>query len=313
MKKDTGIRIILNGYFRSGTTFLWRYLNNSLKNDFICFYEPLHPELAKLVSLSLKGERFNFLHKDFLWEEYTQLNERILNKLFINHPNITNDGISNEFVLKLYLDIFDNLNKKVLLQPNRLHFFFDFLSQNYNCKIIHIVRHPLDVFSSMQKMYDDNPHRGIKRLIIKILKPYGALYLTNFEIEKNYLWIKRHYGINSNNFSIRFFNPFDIFGKFVVVWTISNYYAMKSLERNKGHLIVYEKLIQDTTSTLKDLCNYLEIPYNSDLSIKENNSFKFEKNEIQRLLKKVKSYGIEKEFNYILQKINTGYNIKYLK
>src|SRR3989338_6694756 len=290
-----GIKIIVNGYFRSGTTLTWKSIKTLLPN-YYCFYEPLHPKIAALIKMAGKERSKDLLHGEFLWEDYLQLSEGELDKILNNHPNLSSEGITNEASLLCYLDQYDQLNKSVLLQPNRMHFFLTTASKKYDAKIIHVIRHPLDVLESMKTTYLKD-----SSIIFRLIKRLGFIWgfqkMNSFELDKNYKWILKHKGYPSQeSFFFHFFRELDYFGKFVEVWTISNYYAMRSLEQNKGLLLIYERLTENPDKELKEVCKYLDIEYKNKNNVKKNNSFKFKKKNTSRFLEKVKEYGIEKEF-----------------
>lgn len=295
-----GIKIIVNGYFRSGTTFIWKSLKNQLPN-YLCFYEPLHPNLAMHIQEFKKKQKKDNLHNELLWEDYLNIPEEDLNAILINNPNLTKFGITGEQAINEYLQIFNKLKKPVLLQPNRMHFFLR--NAPADTKVVHIIRHPIDVLRSMEKAYLKSEY-----ISLRILKRLGNIYffqkLNAFDIDKEYKWINQHIGYPpKEDFLFRKIRELDYFGKFVVVWTISNYYAIKSLNSNNGYLLIYEKLISDKEEFTR-LCKFLDLEIRKIPFIHEPSSLKFTKFSIKRFKAKIIEYNLEKEFEYIDNELN---------
>ena len=299
------IKIVVNGYFRSGTTFIWKYLKESLR-DYACFYEPLNPELALYIKKEKHTKRKDRMHNEYLMQEYLSLDEGTLNRLLLNHPSTNKSGIYNEEALKAYLDIFHNLPCNVLLQPNRLHFFLDLFFNEYKAKVIHIIRHPLDVYLSMQKAYSYNYNSSITKSILKKMLKVFAIQ-NKYDVDKDYKWIAKHTGYpyaSLESWNIKYLNRFDYFSKFVVVWVVSNYYAIKTIEKNGGLLVAYEEayeeLLQNPEEVLfKQLSVYLNTDLKSASAIKNNNYFKFSGRDFKKFQNIISQYKLEKEFEYI--------------
>jgi len=199
-----------------------------------------------------------------------------------------------------------------MLQANRMHFFLD-VAKDYNAKVIHIIRHPLDVFASMERVYEEDKKSKLRSTLKKMGKVYGFQKLNSFDLDKEFKWINKHIGYPtySESFVEKYFKEHDYFGKFVVVWTISNYYALKNVEKNNGFWISYEEAVEKPERTFKKISKYLEIQYKESPKIKKKNSFKFRKKDLEKLKRKVKEYGIEEEFNYVINKVKER-GINYL-
>ena len=285
-----GIKIVVNGYFRSGTTFLWGFLKDSLK-EHSCYYEPLHPDLSNAIRRETYEKKENKIHKSYLWQEYIKLDKEKINEILRNNPNVNLNGIKNDEEVLNYFNIFDKLKNKTLLQPNRLHFHLDLISKKYNPKIIHVIRHPLDVYLSMNKMYYNVCDNSGQKILKWILKSIIFQRASGFNLNKEYNWIIKYTGyplIKHNNWITKYFNWRDNFGKFLVIWTISNYYAIKAVEN-------------------------IKVNYNTPV-IKKGNYYKFNPKQIKKVLKSIKKYQIEKEFNYIIKKLDKeGINYISLK
>ena len=317
------IKIVVNGYYRSGTTLVWSILKKSLSNDYICFFEPLQEEIAVSIQREKKEKKKDALLKNFLWQEYLSLGEENLHKLLRNHPNVSEYGIFNELSLKCYFDIINKLSKPILLQPNRLHFFLDFFKSEYNPKIVHVIRNPLDVYLSIRDVdktvFINNGRKNKLKYyfgrLIRRIYPSIRIRLGDFEVEKEYNWIVRHIGLpysKENSWRIKFLHKPSFFEKVVIIWVISNYYAIKSLNRFGGYLLVYEELLSSSNKVYKDLEENLFIKIKKRPHLLSNNSFKFSKRDITQLKKVVSRYNLEEYFQFILQEVRKR-NIDYLE
>lgn len=305
------IKLIVNGYFRSGTTLLWDITRKLLK-DHVCFYEPLHHELAQLINSEKLLNEKNKLHQIYLFKEYSKIDDFTLRRLLFNHPNYSKFGILNERVLFDYLNIYNDMNFNVALQPNRLSLYLDIVLKKYKPKSIHIIRHPLDVYTSIKKAYYTKDNK-FEYLLKVILRPF--LGKESADINKTYKWSLDHLGkpVNFNKSKLSYYiNYFDIFGEFVVVWTLSNYYAIKAIEENNGLLLIYENLIKNSERELANISKYLGVKKNKiDIEFIKDNSYKFDSKMKKLFEKKIKKYKLEGEFNYIKYKVEE-YGIEYL-
>jgi hypothetical protein len=295
---------------------LWQFLKGSLPKDYVCLYEPLQLKISTAIQREKNEKTKDPLIKEFLWQEYINLGEYELLRVLRNHPSSTNDGIMNEKALESYFDRIDKLYPNILLQPNRLHFFLDLFKQRYNSKIIHIIRNPLDVYLSIinvdRTIYENTGKQNkIKYYFSKTIKtiyPQIRSKLGEFEVDKDLLWIKRHIGLpylQEYSWRLKFFSFQSYFEKMIIVWILTNYYAIKTINQEKGYLLVYEELITKPNKVTKDLEKYLEIKINTPPNVKKGNYNKFEKNMIQKMMKVVTKNKLEKEFQFILDEVRT--------
>ena len=103
------IKILINGYYRSGTTMLFHQVNNALPVDSVGFYEPCYPLLG-LVVRNEDSTKIQNLHGSTLWKSYQNLAEDVFEDLLRNHPNPDKKGIQN-----LHTDFAYKTNLKLLL------------------------------------------------------------------------------------------------------------------------------------------------------------------------------------------------------
>jgi len=278
------------------------YLMSQLPGH-VCFDECLHPNLAYFIR---NEQRVN--EKSIL-QEYLNFGVDFLNKVLLNHPNFTQNGIYNERAFVDFFDVFNELPNSVLIKENRAHFFLNVFFERYQAKVIHLIRHPLDVFFSIKEIYFFDPSL-LKRSIRWLIKP--LIIGDFFEVFKDYHWIKNHTGCPYDNWKIKYLRKNKFIDEFLVVWTISNYYALKSIEKNRGLLIVYEELLNKPKKIQKQLSDYLKIEFLEAPEVKKDNCFKFRKSMIEKVSRIVSLYKIDKEFDYVIQKIKEGSGIDYL-
>jgi len=312
------IKLIINGYHRSGTTFLWRYFKKALK-DYTIFFEPLKHELAHEIREEEIKKLKDPLQSIFLWPEYNNLNELQRYKILRNHPSTNKFGIYNENAIINYLDKFNEISGKIALQTNRLQFFLDVPKKRYNAKTIHIIRQPLDVFESMLVAYNKEPKRALdygknpskSRYIIRTIgKKVLPLERSMFEIDKDYKWILGHLG-RPHNYKETLKSKYmqKIFHKFVLVWTISNYFAIKQIKKNKGYLVIYEDLIKNPKKVKDEIEKSQNLSLSEYPEVKKSNYNKFDPKKLIKLTKVVNELGIKEEFDFIIKEVKKkGFN-----
>ena len=291
------IKFVVNGYFRSGTTFIWKSLKDTLP-EYLGLYEPLHPKLAKYIQNARMHHTKDPLHNEFLWDDYLAIDKKKMNVILLKHPNMTFHGIQSKKKLQDYLDEINTLKQDVFLQPNRMHFFLELPKQRYNAKIVHVIRDPIDVFQSMRSAYYKNTPLWLFP-IKQITEIYNLQKKNAFQIHQDFHWILNHKKY-PHKLSIlkKTKMEYDLFGKFVFVWVLSNYFAIKSLEKNKGYLLIYEKFTQNPKKEFLKLCRFLEIECKTYPKVKSKEKVQDKKLK-KRFLKKIREYNLQKEYDYI--------------
>lgn len=291
------IKFIVNGYFRSGTTFIWKSLKDTLPR-YLGLYEPLHPKLAEHIQKARIDHTKDPLHNEFLWDDYLAIEKEKMNSILLKHPNMTFFGIQSKEKLQDYLDEINTIKQDVFLQPNRMHFFLDLPKQRYNAKIVHVIRNPIDVFQSMRSAYYKNTPFWLFP-IKKITENYNLQKKNAFQVHQDLHWIIKHQKKSSPpNILKRIKLEYDLFGKFVFVWVISNYSAIRSIENNKGYLLVYEKLTQNPRKEFLKLCQFLQIECKTYPKVQSKEKATYKKLQ-KKFSNKIKEYNLQKEYEYI--------------
>ena len=224
-------------------------------------------------------------------------------KLFPSLGNGELSVLSAYLEIKNYLKIIHQIPQKVFLQLNRLHFHLDLIFENYTNKVIHIIRHPLDVWLSIERAYDiinlDRPF--FIKFARTILKPLRMK--SQFEIEKNYNWIlyKIGYPVNySRSAKVKYMNKFNAFEKFIVVWTISNYIALQTLVKYNGLIIPYERILIEPDWVRNVISEFIGIHLKEPPNVKKGNYHKFDSKLQKKMLQIVDKYEIQEEFQFCL-------------
>ncbi|MFK7779650.1 MAG: sulfotransferase domain-containing protein [Candidatus Gracilibacteria bacterium] len=284
------LKLIVNGYFRSGTSIVWKILKDS-NNDYTVFYEPCHEALFDLVSdYEKSSNKKNTLHGMDIWEEYTK-NPDFFNKLRFIHPNILKPVPVNYSKIKNYVNAFNELDENTILQTNRWHLFLDFLGKDFDCEIIHIIRNPIDVYNSIiNKAFEKNQY--IKKIIYK--NRSFNINIWYQELSKFYPELYQNRLYNSK-YNLLF--PFEMF---IVVWVLTNYYAL--LKLNKRNIIIYEKLLYSPDEYKKKI-EKLGFKFEYKKILKENKKEieKWEQIENNKEIKHiVKKFCLQDKYDFIV-------------
>jgi hypothetical protein len=291
------IKILINGYYRSGTTMLFHQVNRCLPSNFVAFYEPCYPLLG-LVVRNEDSNKVSNIHGSALWKSYQLLEEQDFSKLLRNHPNSKKQGISNDKALIEYLDIYNGFKKDSFLQSNRYHLFLSVIKKEYSPALLHIIRDPNSVFDSIKKAYTGNA-TGAKKIIknIRLITGPGDFFGNKTEF-KYFIQKTGKPKVIYQNWKLKYFTTPSFYERIIVNWTLSNYYALKSIEQNGDKLIVYENMIAQPDAVFSEISNLLgflvakpfelkNLNYNPDLSKKA------------KLKKTIRKFQLENEFEYI--------------
>lgn len=259
------IRAVVNGYFRSGTTWLWHGIREGLPGH-VAFYEPLHPMLPLLVAREGRSSAPDPLHGERLWGEYRALPEARRRALFTNHPNLDAPGVPSAEAARRYFDLFHEMEADVVLQPNRAAFLLDLLHERYGARLVHVIRHPVSVWRSLRAAAAASPRwerRAAKRLLRPVLLP------SQFDLRRDALWIRRRLGLPAawlDRWSVRARLAWSALDMFALVWTVANRNAIAAVERAQGLLLVYEELAEAPEAVQPRLESALGGPLRSPLA-----------------------------------------------
>ena len=295
------IKILINGYYRSGTTMLFHQVNNALPANSVGFYEPCYPLLG-LVVRNEDSSKIRNLHGSTLWKSYQDLPEQIFDDVLRNHPNPDKKGIQNDQALIEYLNIYHNMSSDSFLQTNRYHLFLSVIKNEFEPITIHVIRHPLNVFASIKKAYSGNA-TGIKALVkkIKLLFDAGDFFGNKSE----FAYLLQRTGKPSSiyqNWNLKYIFKPTFFERIIVNWTISNYAALKAIEKNGNKLVVYEELVSKPSEVFAELSETLGFIVSAPDKIK-NTKEEISKEASIKLLHTLRKFNLESEFEYIKSQV----------
>ena len=269
------IKLIFNGYYRSGTTMMYKILKNS-NHGIDCFYEPLHPSLFREITKNVATS----LHKFYPWDTYnTPCFNSVKETYKFYHGKLKNTGddiIPLDFKeIKRLFDIFHNLKNDVILQPNRCHFVLKDIAQTYNCKLIHIIRNPVNTWISQTITPPVKNRIWLKRkyqLMNNILGKHGKRYfLTNY-LPRNKNIGKFFFGdANYKLVAEKFNRPVsekNQLNKMLTNWTYFNYHAFTQVNSANGMIVFYEDIVLDPKQWLQKMSEFSNVNFDQSF-IKE--------------------------------------------
>ena len=125
-----------------------------------------------------------------------------------------------------------------------------------------------------------------------------------FGIKNEFNWILKRVGKPETYYQnplIRLKFKMSLFEKFVVVWTVSNYQALKSVDQCNGFILVYEDFLKNPEKVTGRLSNYLGVKIKNNQCVNKTKLQSFKN--IKHFKKVAKKFGLEKELNYILKTV----------
>lgn len=221
--------VVINGYFRSGTSILWRQLEADNPERKV-LYEPCHNDLFRALHRARQG-LVNDLHRFSTWTTYLGLPERELERLRWSHPNLDGRILPADFpALSWYID---NLRavfgEDAVLQTNRWHFFLGDIAVR-GAEVLHVIRNPFSVYASISSNGDGRKRRHPLEKLRSLLNPADRFYGWRMRQE-----IGRRYGHRSHGWQR--LQPFDTF---VYCWVLSNHAALSAL--GSSRVFCYEEI-----------------------------------------------------------------------
>jgi len=236
-----GIRGVINGYYRTGTSIVWWILQQS-NPETIILYEPhsigLHNEFK---TLNPKADTVNPLHGMPIYKPYFMVSEEVRRKFLETakpKPVYTKDDFEDAIRT---VEMFNNIDKRVVVQSNQLHPILHEFAKYFDCNYIHIVRDPAGVLYS----YTGSPSK-LKRRIQRLLVTHAPNYMISkwmnhgktgkFELKYMMEVAKKLGYINSGG---------DLLEKFVRMYVNYNYHVLENLDRKRGTIVKFEDLVRN--------------------------------------------------------------------
>tara|TARA_R110001583_G_scaffold34238_3_gene115158 strand:+ start:2846 stop:3733 length:888 start_codon:yes stop_codon:yes gene_type:complete len=292
------LKLIVNGYFRSGTTAVWEALRKSNCNS-VVFYEPCHEKLPLI--LDVVSDEEDILHGKKLWNEYFEngIFSSVIRKV---HPNLGVVYPSESRKVLDYIDIYNELESNVILQTNRWHEYLYDIHKEYGAVVVHLIRNPVDIYASFEESLFKN-RNGFSKIKSYILR--YVFFEDVFYVNETFYFLKRRtakgelkYRGFKRKICLIFHSRFE---KFMYAWILYNYQAFVDCKRIGGHVAIYEELGQGK------LTNYFNlIGYDFDeVLLKPKRVVFITDDEVCRLSVVADKIGLLSEFKYILKEINS--------
>lgn len=298
------LKFILNGNFRSGTTMLWKIMRDS-NPDMCVFCEPLHNEL--FLSIYREQELKQYGHGYPTTSEYVKQGDDFLKCLRQSHPTIGNDVYTFKVdeVIK-YLKVFDSMDKHVILQPNRMHFILSAIARSFDCKVAHIIRHPLDVFLSV--MFSSPKLKRVRNLFG--FNPYELRLFRNqnpFFLAEQCDFISNYFGLLPARMALlkKYLHPKRYYlQRFILSWTVTNWYAVTEIDASDGMVIRYEDVVISNDS-LRNLSTFAGIKINfSKVKLHSKSIGKYSNRDLELCFVLADKMRIGDKFRYLAQRFN---------
>ena len=222
------LQVVLNGYFRSGTTILWHLLRLS-QPDKLHLHEPFHPKL--LWHLNNDIGKDDPMHMIPLWDDYVKLDGHTL-KTIIEVAQTLDGSPVTWLEAKPVVEALDRDSHDIYIKCVRAHAILPFLANHYDVQIYHIIRCPactwIDHFDAMDLRDVDT--------LLGINPTYN--YADRFYLLNTYKKLKQMFDVpfKANNY----------LDMFVYNWVVSNYLAVtKTAEFDNFEVILYEECVDN--------------------------------------------------------------------
>lgn len=302
------IKFLINGFFRSGTTFFFNQVKEQLPKH-TCFYEPCYPKLGLVVEHHKQAkQKIDKLHSTSLWSEYAELHHSDFQNLLRNHPNTDNNGIASDACLFNYLDQYHKLEKNVVLQTNRYHLYLGAIQENYSIPVVHIIRNPIDIYFSMLKSYTQRSV-GVKKIIRKIIFPFTSknYFGQDSELKHNIEKLGLP-AVFYDNWKFRYFKKATFKEKVYINWVLGNYAVIAA---KKDILITfYENLTTHTEAESQRISNH--VLARIQIQNAKPSVSKKSKRETDFFLSVIEKYNLNHCLEVIQQELNAQ-NINYFQ
>ena len=237
-----GIRGVINGYYRTGTSIVWWILQQS-NPETIILYEPhsvgLHNEFR---TFKPNADTVNPLHGMPIYKPYFMVSDELRRKFLETakpKPVYTKDDF--EDAIKT-VEMFNDIDKRVIVQSNQLHPILHEFAEYFDCNYIHIVRAPAEVLYS---------HAGSPSKLKRRIQQFLVTHTPNYMISK---WI--NHGGRYGKFELRYMMEVakklgylnsggDLLEKFVRMYVNYNYHVLENLDRRRGTIVKFEDLVRN--------------------------------------------------------------------
>lgn len=262
------MKVVILGVGRSGTTAVYRLLQDILKEkysnvDFV--YEPFLWDYKKLNDM-YENIVEKFKHTDSISIEGSYFNKKL--PLFIEKDSV-NNYLSSDFLDEMFST--ENTLAKFIRANGRINLIKDMFP---DAKIILITRNPIDTINSSSELFSyygtEFFESDYERFKSEVLNIYGDIINTESQIERE-----------------------------VYYWYYMNKFALENFDEKSMLKLTHESFIFDKEKTITNILDYLEI---KDVDIN-----KYVDNSKKIVGPKTKNINITEDEFHILKKFNTLY------
>lgn len=230
-------RVILNGFYRSGTSILWRALQRA-NPDRVILYEPCHPDLSELVTQAASDPAVNDLHGFRLWDEYIPHLDRLadLRAALPRGQVFAQDGAA---VAQYAQGLFEGLGADVL-QVNRWHYVLAPLVSRTGAAPVHILRNPVDIYRSFVGIFQGHRPQAASAVLRGVapnyLPPKSWDMLTALQQAPGHPGLDRLRGVHP----VLSRQGFDVV---LAVWIVTNAAALRACQQLGGQVWWIEDIV----------------------------------------------------------------------
>ena len=187
---------IINGYYRSGTTFMQRLCSKSNPN-FIVLSEPTQHEIIDHI-MANGCNNTNILHEWEIFKDYCKLPRKVLHEFIRRHFTVFDENenqwgiMTSEGAIRYLLQPLHDFEKQVVIKSTQLHLFLEKVKRWYDCWILHLDRSIENIIADHFTYYALINSNQAKELLTSNKKPlpfYADLVFKNlakyFDIDED--------------------------------------------------------------------------------------------------------------------------------
>lgn len=275
------IKLVFNGYYRSGTSIMWWIIKRS-NPKILHLYEPLAPKwLEKVENYIKEGYHFDSplpIWEDYYHSEFQKIKDEYVKAWLRIKNQYTMDILPRDVhEIAPLLDILEQVNTPVVLQTNRFHLILRGVSEHYQCRFIHIIRNPIDIWfsHSLKPLTRLNkvkaryiPIKPFVKYISKILYKNRDSRITKWLIlhwpdlkgTRNAFYLDSVHILVSNYF--KFPPAKDNLDKLLINWAVLNHSAWQQSKSGRGMIVYYESLVKHPERYFKHMEQFAHIKCN---------------------------------------------------
>jgi len=247
------IILIINGFYRTGTTIVSRILKES-NPDIYYFHEPTSSLCVHEIMSHGLG-KVHGLHGWAIYDDFHKLPSAYLD-LFIRKHQVY-DFVLEPFRGVIVLDAIHSFHMKSMVKSCHLHLILDIVINRYGCKAIQIVRDAVETFLDVLPLEVASNELLLAKLVDGKVK--CEKYMTMF-------WILDIYNSVSRRFN-KYVDENDCIGKFIVAFMELQNYAVKLCRANPKCMILnFDELVEKPIEVLSRVEGFTGLKVNKQLA-----------------------------------------------